>query len=218
MARRPPAEDPVRFDHAYYERFYVDPSTRIYGDAHHARLVSAVTSLIDWFGGDLADVLDVGAGVGRWRSWFQKHRPDVEVVSTELDPDVCKRYGHLQKDISKWRGRRAFDLVVCQGVVPYLDDASAEKAIDNLAAMSQGFFYFEAITRRDLEEVCDTSRTDTRVHRRTGAWYRTRLCKHWREIGAGLWYRNDGPLEFFELEVPKAAPKAAPKTAPKTAS
>lgn len=202
--KRPKRPDEAKFDLSYYERFYVDPGTRIYGAEHHARLVTAVTALIDWFGGDLDDVLDVGAGVGRWRNWFQKHRADVEVVSTELDPEVCAKYGHLQKDITKWRGRRKFDLVVCQGVVPYLADADAEKAIENLAAMSRGFLYFEAITKRDLVEVCDVSKTDTRVHQRTGDWYRKRLFKHWREVGAGLYYRKDGPLEFFELEVPKA--------------
>lgn len=193
------AQSPT-FDEAYYRRFYLDPATRIYGPKHHANLVSAVTSLIDWFGGDLDDVLDVGAGVGRWREWFKHNRPDVEVVSTELDPEVCKRFGHEQRDISSWRGRRKFDLVVCQGVLPYLSDDAAARALENLAAMSRGFFYFEAITKRDLVEVCDTSRTDVRVHARTGAWYRTRLHKHFREVGAGLFYLRKGPLEFFELE------------------
>jgi len=191
---------PPQFDEAYYRRFYLDPATRIYGPKHHANLVTAVTALIDWFGGDLDDVLDVGAGVGRWREWFKQHRPDVEVVSTELDPEVCKKFGHEQRDISTWRGRRKFDLVVCQGVLPYLNDKDAARALENLAAMSKGFFYFEAITKRDLEEVCDTSRTDVRVHPRTGAWYRKRLQPHFREVGAGLFYKRKGPLEFFELE------------------
>jgi hypothetical protein len=190
----------AKFDEAYYRRFYLDPATRIYGPKHHANLVNAVTSLIDWFGGDLDDVLDVGAGVGRWRDWFKKHRPEVEVVSTEMDPEVCKKFGHEQRDIAKWRGRRKFDLVVCQGVLPYLNDRDAARAIENLAAMCKGFFYFEAITKRDLEEVCDTSRTDVRVHARTGAWYRKRLEPHFREVGAGLFYHRKGPLEFFELE------------------
>lgn len=192
--------DEVRFDEAYYRRFYLDPATRVYGTEHHATLVTAVVSWIDWFGGDLDDVLDVGAGVGRWREWMKKHRPDVEVVSTEMDPEVCARYGHERRDITKWRGRRKFDLVVCQGVVPYLDDEGAARAIENLAAMSRGFLYFEAITKRDLEEVCDTSKTDMRVKGRTGAWYRKRLLKHFREIGGGLFYKRKGPLEFFELE------------------
>jgi hypothetical protein len=197
MPRR--ADEP-RFDVSYYDRFYLDPATRIYGPKQHGHLVTGVVSLIDWFGGELRDVLDVGAGVGRWRDWFQKHRAAVKVVSTELDPEVCKKFGHEQRNISTWRGRRKFDLVICQGVVPYLSDADAERAIDNLAAMSRGFLYFEAITKRDLEEVCDTSKTDLRVHRRTGAWYRKRLGRHYREVGAGLFYRRTGPLQFYELE------------------
>lgn len=195
------APAPPRFDEAYYRRFYLDPATRVYGAKHHAKLVRAVVSWIEWFGGDLESVLDVGAGVGRWRRWFSKHRPDVEVVSTELDPVVCERYGHLRRDITKWRARRTFDLVVCQGVVPYLDDRSAARAIENLAAMSAGFFYFEAITTRDLQEVCDTSRTDMRVRGRSGAWYRKRLSKHFVSIGGGLFYKRAGDLEFFELEL-----------------
>lgn len=199
---RAPRDQTPRFDEAYYERFYLDPSTRIYGPKHHHNIVTAVTALIDWFGGDLDTVLDVGAGVGRWRDWFKKHRPEVEVTSTELDPAVCKRFGHEQRDISQWRARQKFDLVVCQGVVPYLNDRDAASAIGNLAAMSAGFLYFEAITKRDLEEVCDTSRTDLRVHKRTGAWYRKRLLAHYREVGAGLFYHRKGKLEFFELEAP----------------
>lgn len=199
-----PKQSPKQsFDEAYYEKFYLNPATRIYGPKHHETLVTAVTSLIDWFGGDLDSVLDVGAGVGRWGQWFKKHRPEVAVTSTELDPAVCKRFGHEQRDISSWRARRKFDLVICQGVVPYLDDRAAEAAIDNLAAMSGGFLYFEAITARDLREVCDTSRTDLGVHKRTGSWYRKRLLRHYREVGAGLFYQRKGKLEFFELEVPE---------------
>jgi hypothetical protein len=199
-ARKAETPAPIAFDEDYYRRFYLDPQTRIYGPEQHGKLVAAVVSWIEWFGGDLDDVLDVGAGVGRWRAWFEKHRPEVEVVSTELDPAICAAYGHLQKDIATWRGRRKFDLVVCQGVVPYLDDHAAERAIENLAAMTRGFLYFEAITKRDLAEVCDTSKTDVRVHARTGAWYRKRLGRHFREVGGGLFHKRDGAIEFFELE------------------
>ena len=188
------------FDEAYYRRFYLDPETRIYDEAHHGRIVTAVVALIEWFGGELRDVLDVGAGIGRWGAWLRKHRPEVEVVSTELDPAVCKKYGHEQRDITKWRGRKKFDLVVSQGVLPYLDAKDAAKALENLAAMSRGFFYFEAITTRDLEEVCDKGKTDVRVHARSAAFYRKKLNVHFREIGAGLWYRRDGDISFFDLE------------------
>jgi hypothetical protein len=66
--------------------------------------------------------------------------------------------------------------------------------------MSRGFLYLEAITARDLDEVCDRSKTDLRVHRRTGRWYRARLREHYEEVGAGLWYVKDGDVPFYELE------------------
>ena len=102
----------------------------------------------------------------------------------------------------EWRtsARDRFDLIVCQGVLQYLTDAAAAAAIDNVGAMSRGFLYLEAITKRDIDEVCDPKMTDTKVHLRTGAWYRTRLGEHFTQLGAGLWYAKRGPLLFYELE------------------
>jgi hypothetical protein len=85
-------------------------------------------------------------------------------------------------------------------VLPYLDDDGCARAIENLAAMSRGFLYLEAITARDLDEVCDRQKTDLRVHARTGRWYRSRLSKHYDEVGAGLFYVKDGEVAFYELE------------------
>jgi hypothetical protein len=191
---------PPSFDAEYYHRYYLDPATRVDDAAHHASLVCGVVSLIEYFGAELRSVLDVGAGIGRWGDWLRKHRASASVLSTEMDPAVCAQYGHERRDISRWRSKKKFDLVVCQGVLPYLDDASAERAIENLGAMSRGFLYLEAITRSDLDEVCDLERTDVGVHRRTGAWYGKRLARHYRRVGAGLFYAHRGPLQFYELE------------------
>src|SRR5205814_312310 len=140
----------LRFDEAYYRRFYKDPSTRVYDQRRHAKLISGVVSLIEWFGVELHDVLDVGAGLGWWGQWLEKHRKGVNVLSTELERDICRKYGHLQADITTFRVEREFELVICQGVLPYLDETGAEAAIENLAAMSRGFLYLEAITRDDM--------------------------------------------------------------------
>jgi len=190
----------LAFDEGYYRRFYLDPSTRIDDAAHHGKLVEGVVSMIEYFGLTLRRVLDVGAGIGRWGKWLKKHRPTVEVVSTEMDEAVCRRYGHVQADISRFRLHRKFDLVVCQGVLPYLDDDACARAIENLAAMNGGFLYLEAITRRDVEEVCDRELTDLRIHKRTGGWYSKRLAPHYVKVGCGLFYKRRGPLQFYELE------------------
>ena len=189
-----------RFDAAYFERFYESRKTRVYGRAQVAHLARAVRDWIAWFGGDLRAVVDVGAGTGMWRDWFRRHHPGVAYVSTDVSAYACERYGHEQRDIARWRARDKFDLVVCQGVLPYLSDADCVAAIDNLGAMTRGFLYLEAITTRDLRDVCDKTRTDHAVRPRSGAWYRRELGRHYIPVGCGLYYVKTGPLHFYELE------------------
>ncbi len=188
------------FDASYYERFYGSSRTRVHSAAEVARLCTAVVAFLEWWQHPITTVLDVGAGVGLWRDWFAKRRPSVAYRTTEYSPHACREYGHEPRDITKWRAKEKFDLVVCQGVLPYVDDAGASKAIENLAAMTGGFLYLEAITKRDLREVCDAGRTDVKVYERTGSWYRTRLLEHYIEVGCGLWCKRDAGVLFYELE------------------
>jgi hypothetical protein len=190
---------PDRFDDAYYRRHYAGRS-RVHSAAEVARLAAAVTGLAAWWGLPLRTALDVGAGPGLWRDWFRRHRPAVRYRSTDLSPFACRRYGHERRDLARWRARTRFDLVICQGVLPYLDDGDAERAIGNLAAMSGGLLYLEAITRRDLAEHVDRELTDTAVHARGAAWYRARLRPHFVQVGAGLWAARRAGLVFYELE------------------
>jgi len=195
----------LRFDEAYYQRFYKDPMTRVYDQKRHAKLVTGVVSLSEWFGLRITDVLDVGAGLGWWGQWFKKHRKDVKVISTELEKEICKKYGHRQADLTVFRLEQQFDLVICQGVLPYLDATGAEAAIENLAAMSGGLLYLEAITRDDMKDAIDAQRTDLRVNLRPASWYRKRLAPHFREVGAGIYAARRANLPFFALEAPRDA-------------
>jgi SAM-dependent methyltransferase len=189
-----------RFDAAYFDRFYESKKTRVHGPEQIARLAEGVTGMIAWFNGEIRSVLDIGAGPGLWRDWFAANRKGVRYVSTDVSAYACERYGHVQRDIARWRGREKFDLVVCQGVLQYLADDDAAAAIENIAAMCRGFLYLEAITARDLREACDRDATDVAVHLRTGAWYRKRLGQHFLTVGCGLYYVKDGALAFYELE------------------
>lgn len=189
------------FDAAYYGRFYENAPTRVHGANEVAKLCIGVTSMLAWWQFEVTSVLDVGAGVGLWRDWFAKKRPLVAYRSTEYSTYACKTYGHEQRDISAWREKNAsFDLAVCQGVLPYLDDADCAKAIENIAAMTGGFLYLEAITKRDIKNVIDDAKTDVLVHGRAGSWYRKLLGKHFAEVGCGLWVKKDAPVLFYELE------------------
>jgi hypothetical protein len=187
------------FDAAYYARFYESKNTRVSGPEEVSHLCAGVVGMIHWFGGEIRSILDVGAGTGLWRDWFRAHT-GARYRSIEISDYACARYGHEKRDISAWRVRERFDLVVCQGVLPYLDDDAATRAIDNIGAMARGFLYLEAITAKDLDTVCDRSLTDITVHARPASFYRARLAKHFVALGCGLYYVKDGPLQFYELE------------------
>lgn len=188
------------FDAAYYDRYYGSAKTRVHDAEEIGQLCTGVTGLLDWWKFPLRSALEIGAGAGLWRDWFAKHRPEVRYRSTEGSAHACKRYGHEHRDIATWRASSKFDLIVCQGVLQYLSDKDAGRAIDNIAAMSRGFFYLEVITRRDIREVCDKARSDVDVHPRSGSFYAERLRKHFTRVGAGLWCRKDAPVLFYELE------------------
>jgi hypothetical protein len=191
-----------RFGSAYYKRFYESKTTRVHGKTEVAHLASGITGFIQWWGGDLRTAIDLGAGAGLMRDWFKKFMPKVRYRSTEYSAYACERYGHEQRDLANWRAKdpSSFDLVICQGVLPYLADAEAARAIENIAAMTGGFLYFEAITKGDMQNVCDAELTDMKVYGRTAAWYDKRLSKSLVRVGAGLYYAKSGPLSFYELE------------------
>jgi hypothetical protein len=197
---RSPSESEARFDEAYYARFYGAPKTRVHGPKEVGQLGRGLVAMIGWYGGTVRSVLEVGAGVGLLRDWFRRAHPTVRYVSTEYSPYAAARYGHEPRDITTWRDKRQFDLVVCQGVLPYLSDRGALAAIDNLAAMARGFLYLEAITLRDYETAADKSKTDAGMRLRTAAFYRRRLQRHFDAVGGGLFYKKDGPLVFWDLE------------------
>ncbi len=189
----------TNFDEAYYRRHYHGPD-RVHSAAQVARLAGAVAGMADWLGVEIASVLDVGAGPGFWRTWFRRHRPAVRYVSTDASAWACRRWGHARRDISAWRPRRPFDLVVCQGVLQYLEDDAAARAVENLGAATGSLLYLEAVTRRDLAEVVDEARTDVAIHARAGSWYRDALAPHFVQIGAGLWAARSADIPLYELE------------------
>lgn len=190
-----------RFDEAYYELFYLSPKTRVISAEEHAHLAQFVFSFAAWNGIEIKSVLDVGAGVGHWKRWLEKHHKEVSYTGTEVSKAMCKEHGFLERDIARWRDRKKHDLIVCQGVLQYLPDPDVAPAVANLAAMSRGLLYLEVTTRLDLRERCDLELTDADIYVRNGSYYRGILQKHFVSVGAGLWWTKEIPPPFFELEM-----------------
>jgi hypothetical protein len=188
------------FDRAYYRRYYESPRTRIQGASEVAVLGAWLVASLAWYRAPLRIVLEVGAGTGLLRDWFRKEHPKVRYMSTEVSAYACETYGHARRDITSWHGAKRYDLVVCQGVLPYLQREGARAAIDNLGAMTGGFLYLEAVTRRDHATALDSVRTDPSMKFRPGGFYRQRLARHFHAVGGGLFVPRASPLVFWELE------------------
>jgi hypothetical protein len=174
--------------------------SRVYGSEQVAGLAQGVTGFVRWFGGEVDKVLDVGAGTGLWRDWFRENLPGARYRSVDVSEYACKTYGHEKRDISSWRAREKFDLVVCQGVLPYLDDDACARAVANMAAMCRGFLYVEAITSRDLRDVVDRAKTDVSVRSRPASFYKRILGAHFERLGCGLHHVKGGDKVFYDLE------------------
>jgi len=188
-----------RFDAAYYRRYY--GRRPIHDRRRIAQLGAGVVSLASWWRIPIRSVLDVGAGKGFWRDWLTEAHPNTRYHGIDASAYACRRYGHESADIAVWRPRRKYDLVVCQSVLQYLDDSSASRAIDTLAAACRGLLVVEVPTVADRDSVIDPLGSDLGVFWRTGAWYRTRLAVGFTEIGGGMWLSRSCRAAFFELEM-----------------
>lgn len=190
----------VPFNHEYYRRYYYDPRTAVTTPREmqaRARLIAAFT---DHVGMPVRRLLDAGCGTGLLRTPLKRLLPRAEYVCLEGSAYLCSRYGWEHGLIEEYRSSAAFDLVICYDVLQYLEARAAARALGNFARLCRGVLYFSALTRRDWEWNCDPARTDSNVHLRPAGWYRQRLQRNFREIGAGFWLRRGVPLTVWELE------------------
>jgi len=187
----------ARFDSDYYARFYGKDGAH---DAERiAYLATAVHNMCAWWGLNIGSVLDVGAGMGMWRDWYNSSYPHVQVRSIDVSEHACTTWNHERRNIAEWKPRGKYDLVVCHSVLQYLDNASFSEAIENLASATRHVMYLELPTKWDYENIVDSRGTDLLVYKRSATWYRQQLTPFFTQVGAGLWIRVNG-LPMYELE------------------
>lgn len=191
----------MQFDRDYYERFYHDPKTRVIDRVAVARLGAFVSAFTRYLQLSVARVLDVGCGIGLWRAVIEREFPLARYQGVEFSPYLCERYGWERGSVVDYQSRTRFDLVICQGVLPYLDARDAKRAIDNLGALTRGALYLEAVTRDDWESgVIDKRRTDKSMQLRSARWYRRALAPHFVHVGGGLWLAHRAKVSVYALE------------------
>jgi SAM-dependent methyltransferase len=188
------------FDESYYRRFYVDPWTRAQDPRDVRRLAAFVFAYLDYLRIPVRRALDLGCGLGRWRDALAARHPRATYTGVEASAYLCEKYGWERASIADYRGRGRFDLVICQGVLQYLDDADVHRAIANMARLCRGALYFEVTTRGDLQRYADPARTDTDIHVRSAGWYRRALAPHFRSAGGGVFLPLDSEVVLYELQ------------------
>jgi SAM-dependent methyltransferase len=191
---------PTRFDRDYYQRYYFNPRTAVISRAEMRARAALIAAYTQHIGLPVRRILDAGCGTGAMRSTLVRRLPRSTYVGLETSVYLCQRYGWEEGRVEAYRPQAPFDLIVCYDVLQYLDDRGAAAAIANLARLCRGVLYCTVLTRQDWLHNCDRRRTDANVHLRTGQWYRARLRRGFREIGAGFWLARAAPLTIWELE------------------
>ena len=189
------------FDEAYYQRFYFDKKTSVVDPAHTGRLGAFVCSYLQYLRVPVHRVLDVGCGIGLWRDIIARHYPLASYHGVEVSDYLCTRFGWERGSVVDYRASAAYDLVICQGVLPYLSAPDLKLALANLARLSCGALYLEAVSREDWEQgILDEDLTDARMFRHRAALYRHGLDAGFSALGGGLWLSRQAEVPLFALE------------------
>lgn len=191
---------PNQFDPDFYQRFYVNPRTRVTTQAEMSRRARAIAALVQYLELPVKKILDAGCGLGLMRSPLLKAFPDATYTGIEVSEHLCKRYGWTQASLATYRARSRYDLITCYDVLQYLPDFAATRALANLGRLCRGALYFHAPTHEDWQGNADRSSSDSDIHLRDADWYRVRLARNFHYAGFGVHVRRGVSFAQWELE------------------
>ena len=142
------------FDKAYYDNYYLQPKTRVADEQDTLRLARFVCSYLAYLDFEIHSVLDLGCGVGRWQKAIEACVPKVTYTGVEYSDYICETYGWQKGSVVDYPGPGA-DLVICHGVLQYLTNQEAKRAIANLARLTRKGLYLELVTKEDWANNVD---------------------------------------------------------------
>jgi SAM-dependent methyltransferase len=177
------------FDRSYYDRFYRNPRTRAVTPAAAARQAKFIAAYLRYLDLPVRRILDIGCGTGITLRALGREFPSARVHGVEYSDYLCERYGWERGSVVDYASDAAWDLVVCNDVLAYLDAKACAKALANIATLSRGAAFLGILTADD-EGQYDRARTDPQQHRRPAAWYRSRLGRAFVSVGGGLYLKQ----------------------------
>ncbi|MBK8665376.1 MAG: class I SAM-dependent methyltransferase [Burkholderiales bacterium] len=180
---------------------YFNKKTSVVDPAHVERLCAFVAAYLQYLRVPVRRVLDMGCGIGLWQGLIARHFPRASYHGVEISDYLCQRFGWQRGSVVDYPSATPFDLVICQGVLPYLSPPDLRRALANLGRLCRGALYVEAVSREDYErDVIDEDLTDARQFRHRVALYRRGLREHLLELGGGLWLSRQAEVPLFALE------------------
>lgn len=166
------------YDRAYFDKWYRHPQHRVKSRVELERQVAFVLRTAEFvLGRPVRSILDVGCGEGQWRAALAVHRPRLHYTGVDPSEYAVARYGARRglllggiEDLDTLPLRASYDLVVCCGMLNYLDASALPRGLGQVARRTGGMAYLELFTREDAFEG-DTQWPTPRPAR----WYRAVL-------------------------------------------
>ena len=178
-----------QYDKRYFDKWYRHPRYRVKSPDELARQVAFVLSAAEYvLGRQVRTVLDVGCGEGNWLGPLRKRRPAIQYTGVDASEYAVRRFGARRNirlgtidDLDRVRLRKDYDLILCVGMLNYLEPAELDRGLDHVYERSSGLVYLELFTSTDRGVFGDTKGTRLR----SPGWYRARLRKA-RFVSCGL--------------------------------
>lgn len=187
------------YDQRYFDKWYRNPRYRVKTPQELTRQVAFVVSAAEHIlGRAIHTVLDVGCGEGNWLAPLRRLRPGIQYTGVDSSEYVVSRYGASRNirlgtidSLDRMRLRKEYDLILCVGMLNYLDPAQLRTGLAHLYELASGVVYLELFTSADRGVFGDTRGTRLR----SPSWYRARI-REARFLSCGMHcYIPDGLRE-----------------------
>lgn len=170
---------PRQYDQRYFDKWYRNPRYRVKSAQELARQVAFVVGAAEHIlGRAIRTVLDVGCGEANWLAPLERLRPSIQYTGVDSSEYVVARFGERRNirhgtidTLDRMRLRKEYDLILCVGMLNYLDPAQLRAGLANLYDLAHGVVYLELFTSADRGVFGDTRGTRLR----SPAWYRARI-------------------------------------------
>jgi SAM-dependent methyltransferase len=177
------------YDQRYFDKWYRNPRYRVKSPQELARQVAFVVGAAEHvLARSVRTVLDVGCGEANWLAPLRKLRPRVQYTGVDSSEYVVSRFGASRNirlgtidALDRLRLRKDYDLILCVGMLNYLEPAQLRAGLAHVYELAQGMVYLELFTSADRGVFGDTRGT----HLRAPPWYRARI-REARFVGCGL--------------------------------